>query len=156
MGFLKDSRHRLGFHTGDWVYDTAGSCEQTRRCTGCSDVSVRERHTLSDWAYQEPRYANACAKNRSCQRCPLTETKADHAFATFYIEDLEGRPDLAAAMGDGYRLMAQPCAAVAGCKFCNATGNQVTIIHRWAYPKHNDDDGKLYTTCRGCGKVKVS
>jgi hypothetical protein len=93
MCFLKNARHNLGFHGGDWEFENLGSCQQTRRGTGCPDLGTRVHHQLSDWVRRDPRVDNLPVKDRACSRRSLIECEPEHTFVWHYCEGIANRPD---------------------------------------------------------------
>jgi hypothetical protein len=155
MSFLKKAQHSLGIHSGEWAFDAPGACAQTRRCTGCPDVSTRVRHDQAKWSYREPRGANFCTKERVCRRCSLTDTEQEHSFAFMYYDYVQKhRPELLSAIPKGYKSLRGPCAKMSACTFCTTVGRGDYIEHSWGNPVKNPEDGVMYSQCLICRKVE--
>ena len=155
MGVLGKIRHGLGFHTGEWAFDTPTSCAQTRRCTGCPDVETRVRHEISDWALRLPRKANACTRERVCRRCAMVETDQVHVFEWYYLEEAPPGPGIA----ESFAALPDPtdrrhrCRQLSICEFCYATKHDQRTHHQWgsATPTFN---GEQEYRCRRCDRTK--
>ena len=149
MGFLRSARHNLGFHTGDWEFEAPDSCLQTRRCTGCSDVSKRVHHQLSAWVYRYPREANLCTKDRTCEKCPLAESTHEHTFVRHYIEQVTERKDLRWA-----RIRLRRCEQLNACAYCPTIERGTIIKHFWGDSVWSERDARYYHHCLRCGEVE--
>jgi hypothetical protein len=150
MGRLSNARHKLGFHTGDWVFDAPDSCAQTRHCTGCSDISTRVRHDLTGWAYREPRAANACVKDRTCMRCSLSEAEQEHSFKWVYSDELPPESGLLGAFSSALK---STCHQIMVCEYCREPGKGTRVEHTWGEMVRNENDGNYYRGCVRCDVV---
>jgi len=136
-------RCNLGMHQGDWEYDYSRSCDQTRRCTSCGNVSTRVRHDFGDWEFTDNRDEPNCASERTCDRCDETETDYRHEYQWVnYRELLEsaarkptsGLLEFAGAMATGYAASKiHPCSQAMACKRCSRPGDSSTLTteHDW-------------------------
>lgn len=152
MGFFKDARHRLGVHSGEWAYTAAGSCEQTRACTGCPDISTRVKHTKDPWLYREPRDTNACTMDQVCARCGETETKQEHSTRWFYYDELADDP----ALPRGYRRERSACAQICLCTYCKLVTSTGDVVKHQLVSLGRPDGGEpaYYYKCARCGTVE--
>jgi hypothetical protein len=153
MGFLSKSRHGLGFHTGEWAFETENWCVQTYRCTGCPDVKTRTLHDLPGWSYQMPREANACTQERVCRRCARAETKQGHAFQWYYFDELLlPEPGIAGA----FTALLDPgarrgrCRQFSACEVCHVARSDQRTHHQWG-PRSPNFNGGDDRRCRRCG-----
>jgi hypothetical protein len=149
MGLLKSARHNLGFHTGDWEFDDPDSCQQTRRCTGCPDVSQRASHQLGDWVYRQPREDNLCAKDRMCRGCSLLESEQEHTFVWHYVEEILERKDLHWA-----RMRLSRCEQVNVCAYCPTIEKGTIVSHSWGDSVWNGHESRYHHQCLRCKKVE--
>lgn len=157
MGFLGMARHGLGFHSGEWVFETPGSCAHTRRCTGCPDVKTRIRHDMPDWALRLPREANACTRERACRRCAMVDTEQVHVFQWYYLDDAPPNPGIAEAFTSLFDPADRRslCRQLSLCAFCLATNRDERTHHQWGAAMQTFNGDQEYR-CRRCGTTKTT
>jgi hypothetical protein len=153
MGFLKNARHSMGIHSGEWVFDAPGACDQTRDCTGCEAVSTRVHHDISKWRYREPRAEHLCVQERGCGRCDLAETKQEHKFEFIHYDSIARERPAMLRTPPGYKKIRHACSAMQVCLHCDTHGGGDFVIHTWKGFEHDDTTGRLIDVCLVCGKI---
>jgi hypothetical protein len=149
MSFLKNAQHRLGFHSGDWTFDREGGCDQSRNCTGCTAVSNRVQHDLTDWSYRIPRETNECTKQRGCRRCALTETRQEHSFEWHYYSEAKQGSGFLAAVALTHTRITQTCRQFSACSHCGEKGGSDRTQHVWTPSAKS-------LNCARCGELDKS
>jgi hypothetical protein len=161
------ARHSLGFHTGEWAYDTPGNCAQTRVCTGCGDVAKRVEHSYGEW-FRNERVAEEsdCGLLRTCAVCNDAHLKPEHEIAWYYFSDLPSVPDFPkkAYLSGKYGLLSNPCKQYARCKHCTHVEQNFRVWHDFGdrelggaeHTQINEttsyNTGLYYYECRKCHK----
>jgi len=127
---LDKGKCRLGLHAGDFVYTSAGGCEQERVCPRCGNRSARVVHAWAGWADDG---TGTCRFVRRCSRCQAEESKLEHAW---------GPPRYAGAGS---------CDQVRPCTRCPAEepAPAVHVMDAWAYVE--EDACGQAVACARCG-----
>lgn len=161
MGFLGKARHNLGFHTGDWTYDVQGQCKQTRRCTGCDNVSTRVEHSFGDWYRRLPCDEATCGMIRTCRVCQEFAFKSAHEFNWHFFRQLPQMPDFPSKPRLLKVRVDTPCKQFSMCRHCGLTETKYQNEHDWVsagviveHTQLNDvtsfDSATGYKVCRVC------
>src|SRR5688572_3093946 len=78
----------LGFHQGEWQFESPSSCLQYQVCEHCKKRSTKTEHTWNEWDYQTE---DNCQQIRVCLRCQNEETRILHVWSAdaYYKKDGE-------------------------------------------------------------------
>lgn len=153
---LLKAKCAAGFHSGEWKQITAGSCDERRDCSHCSEVSTRTEHYLTNWAYAQDEGAPACLQERHCQRCPLIEREVKHTMNWTYVNPIDGPPVESAwdAVSKVLKGRAEKCRQGNICSRCGYTDGKTMIKHTWdtgtELPQEIGRRRKIVYTCDIC------
>jgi len=158
-------RCSLGMHQGDWEYDYRSSCDQTRQCRNCSNVSTRVHHDFASWDFVDSSDSLTCASERECERCGDTDNEYRHEYQWVYYQDLlksaSGRPassllEFAGSMATVYAASkVHPCNQIMACKRCGqpeGSMGMTAMEHvwgRWQMASHGSGSVRV---CERCGE----
>ena len=109
VGVFSKLKCKMGFHSGNYVYLRAGSCEQALACPTCGTTQTRIEHQHSSPQYMTP---NSCVRHKVCSRCG-------------HIKDA----GVLHQMGPYVYTMHGSCTMAAGCARCGAI--ETTMQHEY-------------------------
>jgi tetratricopeptide (TPR) repeat protein len=119
----------VGFHRGEWVFDTTGQCAQTRVCPICGVRNARVEHGWGEWTH---RSLGSCELIHACQRCGDVETRTEHSW------------------GDWQYVRENDCTQMQACMRCGTAGEQTQLLHAWEPWAYSEPHRAPVRRCERC------
>ena len=163
---LNKGKCLLGFHDGEWIAESATSCNFVRVCTRCKAEHRKVEHWWNEWAFVSD---DACEQLRTCRRCAQQEQRVTHAWGTpAYVGDASCEQATecarchASQVAEVRHVMDQwrytstdTCGQVQQCSRCQADGSTTRTEHLWADWQHSNAHSGPVRVCRRCGELEA-
>jgi len=164
---IDKGRCSLGFHSGEWIYESPASCVQVQVCERCAKRSQRTQHGWGEWQFLSE---DDCTLQRACPRCGAVESKVQHAWSSDQYYTTPGacetvriceRCSTQEDSGIIHDYSAweyesdENCLQVLVCERCRAPGNQERLHHAWSAWQYSDFYSAQVCSCSRCGETVV-
>ena len=154
---------KIGFHEGEWEYESLEKCLQFRICSICGKRSEKFSHVWDDWEYV---YEDQCDQDRFCKRCGEKESRKEHSWGEWRYESGSCRQFRICARcyeretGSSEHLWGQfeyidsnICSQSQTCKRCGVTNNRIN--HDWGDWVYSESKESPIRVCRRCGEMQT-
>ena len=154
---------KLGFHKGEWKYDRAGNCNQTRICDRCGQDSTRLSHAWQEWLYDQ---ADTCDQTKTCNRCGEQEHKVAHTWGKEQYKNNDSCVQIHCCerchtekigrkvhrkLEWNYSIGSN-CQQVQICGTCGENTRKTRLAHDWGDWQYNPNLNTTVRVCRRCGE----